>query len=151
MYKLRQRTLHRPLVFSRKFPPKLQLRQANTNVTLLSAGRLKAWAIEGLPKGCNADDTFKLVASPMYLQILGHNKMPFVMPDDEDLKGMQAIFNSIYQSLQEYTIQVGSNCLVFGMVCCCYSGVYNCLIMYLVPFWCQQPSQYSHICWMHRR
>ena len=107
-----------------------------------TAGCLKAWAIEDLPRGCNADDTFKLVASPTYLQMLGHNKMPFGMPDEEDLKGMQAIFNYIYQSLQEYTIKVGSNCLVFGMVYCHYSGVYNCLIMYLVPFWCQQPSQY---------
>jgi hypothetical protein len=49
--------------------------------------------------------------------MLGHSKMPFGMPDEEDVKGMQAIFNYLYNSLQEYTIKVGSNCPVFGMVC----------------------------------
>ena len=94
-------------------------RQHNTN------GRLKAWSLEDLPKGCNTNDTFKLIVSPTYLQMLGHNRKPFGIPDKEDLLSMQAIFNHVYQSLQEYTIKIGPNCPVYGMVCHYYPCVYS--------------------------
>ena len=85
-----------------------------------ATGHLKAWSLKNLPKGCNVNDTFKLVVSPTYLQMLSHNKKPFGIPDDDDLLGMQTIFNHIYKSLQDYTIRIGSDCPVFGVVCFYY-------------------------------
>ena len=93
--------------------------QRNTN------GCLKAWSLEDLPKGCNTSGTFKLIVSPTYLQMLGHNRKPFGIPDEEDLPSMQAIFNHVYQSLQEYTIKIGPNCPVYGMVCHYYPCIYS--------------------------
>ena len=81
-----------------------------------ATGQLKAWTLENLPKGCNINETFKLIASLTYLQMLGHNKTPFGIPDGEDLLGMQAIFNHVYKALKSYTITIGSNCPVFGVV-----------------------------------
>ena len=66
-------------------------------------------------KGCNVNETFKLIASPTYLQMLGHSKTPFGITDD-DLSGMQAIFNYIYKALESYTIAIGSNCPVFRVM-----------------------------------
>lgn len=86
----------------------------------VSTGRLMAWGIEHLPKGCNVDDAFKLVAAPTYLQMIGHHKSPFSIPDKEDLLAMQAIFNYVYQAHQEYRIKAGSLCPVFGVVCFFY-------------------------------
>ena len=77
---------------------------------------LKAWTLENLPKGCNINETFNLIASLTYLQTLGHNKTPFGIPDDEDLSGMQAIFNHVYKALKSYTITIGYNCPVFRVV-----------------------------------
>ena len=85
-----------------------------------ATGWLKAWTLENLPKGCNVNETFRLIASPTYLQILGHSKTPFGILDDDDLLGMQAIFNHIYKALESYTIAIGSNCPVFGVVCYYY-------------------------------
>ena len=81
-----------------------------------TTGRLKAWTLENLPKGCNVNKTFKLIASPTYLQMLGHSKTPFGIPDDDNLLGMQAIFNHVYKALESYMISIGSNCPVFGVV-----------------------------------
>ena len=79
-------------------------------------GRLKAWRLEDLPKDCNTNDTFKLIVSLTYLQMVGHNKNPFSVLDDEDISAMQAIFGHIYQALEDYTITIGSNCPIFGVV-----------------------------------
>ena len=84
MFELRWRTL-RLLVFFSKVHLKLHLRHANANVTpmvILKPGVLKI--------------------SPTYLQMLGHYRKPFGIPDKENLLSMQAIFNHIYQLLQEY-------------------------------------------------
>ena len=81
-----------------------------------ATGQLKAWTLKNLPKGCNVNETFKLIASPTYPQILGHSKMPFGIPDDNDLSGMQAIFNHVYKALKSYMISIGSNCPVFRVV-----------------------------------
>ena len=48
--------------------------------------------------------------------MLGHSKTPFGILDDDDLLGMQTIFNHIYKALKSYTIAIGSNCPVFGVV-----------------------------------
>ena len=48
--------------------------------------------------------------------MLGHNKTPFGVPDNEDLSGMQAIFNHVYKALESYTITIRSNCPVFRVV-----------------------------------
>ena len=68
--------------------------------------------LKNLPKGCNVNYTFKFIASLTYLQMHGHNKRPFSIPDNEDLSGIQAIFNHVYQALEGYTITIGSNCPV---------------------------------------
>ena len=81
-----------------------------------TTGQLKAWTLENLPKHCNINETFKLIASLTYLQMLGHNKTTFGIPDDEDLSGIQAIFNHVYKALESYTITIRSNCPVFRVV-----------------------------------
>ena len=48
--------------------------------------------------------------------MVGHNKNPFSVPDDKDLSAMQAIFGHVHQALEDYTITIGSNCPVFGVV-----------------------------------
>ena len=83
-----------------------------------ATGHLKAWSHENLPKGCNVSNTFKLVASLTYLQMLGQK--PFGIPGDNDLLSMQTIFNHVYKFLQDYTIRIGSDCPVFGVVCFYY-------------------------------
>jgi hypothetical protein len=101
------------------------LRQLPSQVTLYPAvgrqrsattGRLKAWTLNDLPKGCNIDDIFKLISLPTYIRMIGHHKQPFCIPDEDDLKAMQAIFNHLYQALQEYTIKIGTSCPVFVVV-----------------------------------
>ena len=117
----KRRTCLKPLVFFNKALLKLLFRHPNTNVVLQATWK---------PKGCNVNETFKLVASPMYLQMLGHNKKPFGIPDDDDLLRISTIFNHVYMSLQDYTIRIGSDCPVFGVVCFIifipytYNGIY---------------------------
>ena len=65
-----------------------------------ATGHLKAWSLENPPKGCNVNDTFKFVASLTYPQMLGHNKKPFGIPDNNNLLSMQTIFNHIYKTIQ---------------------------------------------------
>ena len=99
-------------------------RQSPSQVTLQPAlgcqcsatGHLRAWTINDLPAGCNVNDTFRLISSPTYLQMLGHHRLPFSILDDDDLVAMQAIFNHLYRSLQWYTIKLGTSCPVFGVV-----------------------------------
>ena len=81
-----------------------------------ATGHLRAWTINNLPAGCNVNDTFRLISSPTYLQMLGHHRLPFSIPDDDDLAAMQAIFNHLYRSLQRYMIKLGTSCPVFGVV-----------------------------------
>ena len=77
---------------------------------------LRAWTIKNLPTWSNVNDTFRLILSPTYLQMLGHHRLLFSIPDDNDLVMMQANFNHLYRSLQRYTIKLGTRCTVFGVV-----------------------------------
>ena len=79
-------------------------------------GHLKAWTLSDLLKGCNIDDIFRLISSPTYLQMLGHHKRPFSVPDEDDLVAMQAIFSHIHQAHQEDMIKIGPSCPVFRVV-----------------------------------
>ena len=81
-----------------------------------TTGRLRAWTINNLPAGCNVNDTFRLILSLTYLQMLGHHRLPFSILDDDDLAAMQAIFNHLYRSLQRYTIKLRTSCPVFRVV-----------------------------------
>ena len=60
--------------------------------------------------------------------------MPFGIPDDDNLSGMQAIFNHIYKALKSYTISIGSNCPVFGVVCYYYHVYTYDLLALIIMF-----------------
>ena len=126
----------------RQLPSQVTLYLAVEHQQSATTGPLKAWTLNDLPKGCNIDDVFKLILLPTYIQIIGHHKQPFCILDEDNLTAMQAIFNHIYQALQEYTIKVGTGCPVFGVVT--YLSIYvifSILITYhLVPFFCLQSS-----------
>ena len=114
-------------------------RQSPSQVTLQLAlgrqcsatGHLRAWTINDLPTGCNVNDTFRLISSSTYLQMLGHHRLPFSILDDDNLATMQAIFNHLYRSLQQYMIKLGTSCPVFRVVISIWFICYYLYWLYL--------------------